>query len=115
MDKLYAAIADNRRVEFHYLEWGSGTAHRACLSGSADGRESFTVFSPWALSWADDNYYLIGYDSESDSVRHYRVDKMEGIAETELARDGEKAFGRFRYGGVYPAGCSACLAGTRRR
>lgn len=51
--------------------------------------------SPWALSWADDNYYLIGYDSESDSVRHYRVDKMEGIAETELARDGEKAFADF--------------------
>lgn len=95
VDKLYAAIADNRRVEFHYLEWGfrDGTSSLPVRQRRREGK--LYCVSPWALSWADDNYYLIGYDSESDSVRHYRVDKMEGIAETELARDGEKAFADF--------------------
>ncbi|WP_243143525.1 WYL domain-containing protein [Pseudobutyrivibrio xylanivorans] len=32
--------------------------------------------SPWALTWADENYYLVAYDSEDGKVKHYRVDKM---------------------------------------
>ena len=34
------------------------------------------VISPWGLSWDDENYYLVGYDSDADMIKHYRVDKM---------------------------------------
>ena len=42
------------------------------------------MISPWALSWNDENYYLIGYDKEADLMKHYRVDKMGSI---ELTRE----------------------------
>ena len=37
--------------------------------------------SPWALVWDDENYYLIGFDSESSKIKHYRVDKMMHLGE----------------------------------
>ena len=39
--------------------------------------------NPWALIWANDRYYLYGYDiKETDGVlseRNYRVDKLDNI------------------------------------
>lgn len=35
--------------------------------------------SPWGLSWDDEYYYLIGYDSDAGIIKHYRVDKMLSI------------------------------------
>lgn len=37
--------------------------------------------SPWGLLWNDGNYYLIGYDHDTQvkDIRHYRVDKMKNI------------------------------------
>ena len=48
--------------------------------------------SPWGLSWDDENYYLVGYDSEAGQIRHYRVDKMLRIQMTEEAREGKEHF-----------------------
>lgn len=31
---------------------------------------------PWSLSWDDENYYLIAYDSNEGVIKHFRVDKM---------------------------------------
>ena len=38
-----------------------------------------TDISPWALSWDDENYYMVAFDSAKQSIRHYRVDKMKDI------------------------------------
>ena len=27
--------------------------------------------SPWSLSWDDENYYLIAYDSTEDIIKHF--------------------------------------------
>ena len=32
------------------------------------------MVSPWALTWDDENYYLVGYEESSDMIKHYRVD-----------------------------------------
>ena len=48
--------------------------------------------SPWALTWDDENYYMIAYEATSNSIRHYRVDKMEHIALTEQPRQGQSLF-----------------------
>lgn len=44
--------------------------------------------SPWGLTWDDENYYLIGYDDEYDSIRYYRVDKMKKLFVAEEKREG---------------------------
>lgn len=37
------------------------------------------VTSPRALIWNHENYYLVALDHRSDSLRHYRVDKMQRL------------------------------------
>ena len=51
--------------------------------------------SPWSLMWDDENYYLIGYDSDNDKIKHYRVDKMLHMSIMEQNREGKKAFRAF--------------------
>ena len=51
--------------------------------------------SPWALTWADENYYLVAYDSTAGKVKHYRVDKMMKLSITEDKREGEDHFKNF--------------------
>ena len=46
--------------------------------------------SPLALSWAEENYYLIAYEGEAGKIKHFRVDKMDGIRVTERFREGQK-------------------------
>ena len=42
-----------------------------------------------------DRYYMIGFDSEAGLIKHYRVDKMLGIALTDEPRDGQEHFEHF--------------------
>ena len=53
---------------------------------------AYYCVSPWGLSWDDENYYLVGYDSEAGEIRHYRVDKMLHIRMMEEAREGREHF-----------------------
>lgn len=51
--------------------------------------------SPWALSWSDENYYLIAFDSLEDKIKHFRVDKMLHIEMAGSKREGKKCFDEF--------------------
>ena len=51
--------------------------------------------SPWALSWDDENYYLIAYDSSERMIKHFRVDKMLDIQSNGRGREGRQAFKAF--------------------
>ncbi len=42
--------------------------------------------------------YLIGYDTEADMIKHYRVDKMLHIAKTDEPREGKDRFKDFDIG-----------------
>ena len=53
------------------------------------------VISPWALTWDDENYYMLGYDELTDLVKHYRVDKMQRISIIDDDREGAEAFVHF--------------------
>ena len=48
--------------------------------------------SPWGLSWDDEYYYLIGYDSDAGIIKHYRVDKMLCIKVENKVREGRYKF-----------------------
>ena len=53
------------------------------------------IVSPWALTWDDENYYMVGYEEVSGKIKHYRVDKMQEIRVTEESRLGRENFKDF--------------------
>ena len=87
MDKLHLAIAENRQVSFKYFEYTVNKEKKFRKNG-----EKY-ITSPYALSWDDENYYLITYSEKYGDFTHYRVDKMADIEINEQARvklpDGE--------------------------
>ena len=87
IDAIHNAMNNNHKIKFHYFRWN--------VEGKQELRHdgAFYQVSPWALTWDNQNYYLIAYDSEWDQLRHYRVDKMKDISELEdEKRDGAKLF-----------------------
>ena len=92
VDKIHAAILKNEKVTFRYCEWTVKKQLRVKKDGAL-----YTV-SPWALTWDDENYYLVGC-IETDNkieVRHFRVDKMKDLELLDGAsRVGEDVFEGF--------------------
>ena len=80
VDKIHDAIAANKQITFKYydLDVNRKKVHRK-------NGERYTE-SPVALTWDDENYYLITYKEKYDDYAHYRVDKMESIEITEEDR-----------------------------
>lgn len=80
VDKIHNAIKDNAKISFLYFEYNMKKE-----KVFRHGGKNYEV-SPFALSWDDENYYLVGYDSGSSQIRHYRVDKMDKLCEMEGSR-----------------------------
>ncbi len=87
VDEIHNAISRNMKIRFEYYRWNVNK--QLVLR-----RDSKYEVSPWALTWDDENYYLIAFDSESDKIKHYRVDKMRGIELMEEKREGREFFER---------------------
>ena len=86
VDEIHAAIDGDRAVTFKYFDWGVDKKRVWRKEG-----KRYAV-SPWALMWDNENYYLIAYDPDAGDIRHYRVDKMSAIAQTDQPRQGAEAF-----------------------
>lgn len=67
---IHTAIAENKKIKCHYFEWNSHKQRILRKNGDE------YILSPWALSWDDEFYYLVAYDSDGGKVKHFRVDKM---------------------------------------
>lgn len=89
VDKIHQALFDNVKISFQYAVW---TPEKK-LEPKKGGKPY--IISPWALTWNEENYYMIGYDEEACKVKHYRVDKMLKIKLTEQPRDGKECFRDF--------------------
>ena len=88
-DKLHEAINRDRRIRFQYYRWNIKKEMELRKNGSR-----YEV-SPWGLMWDDENYYLVGFDSEDSRIKHYRVDKMLKISITNDRRLGRAEFQAF--------------------
>jgi len=86
VDEIHNGISRNEKIRFHYFEYTVQKERRFRRNGD------FYVISPFALTWDDENYYLVGYDSEVGIIKHFRVDKMADIGTTGEARDGLDAY-----------------------
>lgn len=92
IDALHNAISAGVQITFQYFEWALDfDANKKIQKRYRHNGARYQV-SPWALTWDDENYYMIAYEPISDSIRHYRVDKMEHISLTELQRQGQQLF-----------------------
>jgi len=89
VDQIHQAIGSNVQITFHYFRWDENKQQVLRKSGVR-----YQV-SPWALSWDDENYYLIAYDAEDEIIKHYRVDKMLHIELTRERRQGGHHFKEF--------------------
>lgn len=86
VDAIHNAISENKKIRFQYFQWNVKKEMELRHDGA------WYDISPWGLSWDDENYYLVGYDSKVGQIKHYRVDKMLRIQMTEEEREGREHF-----------------------
>ena len=86
VDAIHNAISENKKIKFQYFQWNVKKEMELRHGGA------FYHISPWGLSWDDENYYMVGYDSEAQTIKHYRVDKMLKIQMTDETREGKEHF-----------------------
>lgn len=86
VDAIHNGISQNRKIRFKYFEYTIEKERHYRKDGA------FYVVSPFAMTWDDENYYLVAYDTDAGIIKHYRVDKMTEISTTEEERDGLEAY-----------------------
>ena len=100
VDALHEAIAEGRKISFKYFDYDT-QKKRVFRKGGA----LYTV-SPVALTWNEENYYLIAQSDERAGLTHFRVDRMDkvkkldekrgaGALDFNLADYSKKVFGMF--------------------
>mgnify|MGYP001850861862 FL=1 len=86
VDAIHNAISENRKIRFQYFQWNVKKEMELRHGGA------WYHISPWGLAWDNENYYLVGYDSDAGRIKHYRVDKMLHIRISEEEREGREHF-----------------------
>ncbi len=89
VDKLHEAIGTGCQISFKYYRWNLNKEMELRRDGD------WYQVSPWGLMWDDENYYLVGYDTEDKKIKHYRVDKMKCISVVHRKREGKEQFKAF--------------------
>lgn len=79
VDSLHKAIQIGKKVQFKYFDYTVDKETKFRNNGN------LYCVSPYALTWADENYYLIAYHDKYKDISHFRVDRM-----TEIEIDDEE-------------------------
>jgi len=100
VDALHEAISEDSKISFKYSDFNI-QKKQVFRKGGAP-----YIVSPAALTWNEENYYLIAYSEEREGITHYRVDRMSCVrklaeprcaaaADFKLAEYSKKIFGMF--------------------
>ena len=89
VDFIHTAINQNKKIRFKYFKWDISKKLVPRHNGA------WFVASPWALTWDDENYYMVAFDGLDQKIKHYRVDKMMRISIEDEKRDGKEEFKNF--------------------
>ena len=84
IDGISRAIKENKKISFKYI-----------TRTLKNGREVENVIkerkiSPYAMTWQDDHYYLIGNYEKYDNLIHLRIDRMKSV---EVLKEAARPFG----------------------
>lgn len=89
---IQEALKREVQISFDYMMWDKNKN----LIKKSERRYNM---NPWALIWANDRYYLYGYDVKEKggvlSERNYRIDKLDNIQLSEIPRSGKNQFRSF--------------------
>jgi predicted DNA-binding transcriptional regulator YafY len=77
VDLIHAAIANGRKITFQYYEYTP--SKRKTLK---HGGKTY-YFSPYALLWKNDVYYVLGCSDSHGKIVKFRVDRMASPQETD--------------------------------
>lgn len=89
VDDIHNAINRDKQISFKYFKWNADGEKELRRGG-----KTYQV-SPWALTWDDENYYLVAFDAEAGMIKHYRVDKMMKMTVLQERREGAQHFKDF--------------------
>lgn len=84
VDVIHQAISSNKQISFKYFEYTIEKKKRYRNDGSK------YIASPYALTWDDENYYMISYYEKYEGITHFRVDKMDDIEILEVQSRNEE-------------------------
>ncbi len=89
VDLIHTAINSDKSIYFQYFQWN--------INKEKELRHNGKIYdvSPWALSWDNEKYYLVGYDEDLKAIRHYRVDKILNLKISDKQRMGKSEFSVF--------------------
>lgn len=80
IDALHKSIQVEKMVHFKYFD------HTVEKNIKYRNQGRPYCVSPYALTWADENYYLIAFHEKYQDISHFRVDRMTDIVVSEEAR-----------------------------
>ena len=89
VDDIHSAIAGDAKIRFRYFQWNEKKEQVLRRNGA------WYEVSPWALTWDEQNYYMVAFDAAEGMIKHYRVDKMKDLAILEERREGREQFKSF--------------------
>lgn len=73
VDTLHEAVRKGKKISFRYFEYLPDKSRHY-----RNGGEAYVV-SPYGMTVAEDNYYLIAHSEKRSGLTHYRVDRMTDI------------------------------------
>lgn len=80
VDTLHNAIASNRKITFRYFDYNIKRKKVFRKNGG------YYCTNPVALTFDNENYYLIAFNEKYEDFVHYKVDRMTDIAVGEERR-----------------------------
>ncbi len=89
VDRLHHALRESCQVSFCYFDYTSKKEKRYHRGGAR------YMLSPYALVWQDENYYLVAYDADADTLKHFRVDKIDALTCESAAAVRPARYARF--------------------
>ena len=90
VDLIEEAMEDNQQITFRYFHRDRDKRKVYSRSGKS------YIVSPWRLVYTDDNYYLIAFVNDWKRMMHFRVDRMDRLANVGEERQGQAAFEEIR-------------------
>jgi len=100
VDTLHEAISEDKKISFKYFNYDIQKKQVFRREGE------LYIVSPVALTWNEENYYLIAYSDKREQLTHFRVDRMSNVkklieprcaesTDFKLAEYSKKVFGMF--------------------
>lgn len=78
IDKISRAVSEKKKIRFEYVN------RVISPDRTIEKQKREMLISPYALTWQDDHYYVIGNYEKYDNLIHLRLDRMYKVEITDM-------------------------------